>query len=126
MVRDRYVEIGREVVRLRENLGYSQEELAHRAGVSVKTISRMESPGEEPNETRGSTYRKVAAALGVTVEHLRAPLNRGAQIRVGSPSETLERGLDEAGQDLRRGDEGSGKSKGARGRPQKAAGADRA
>lgn len=83
MLRQRYEEIGREVERLRNNLGYSQEELAFRARVSVKTVSRIESPPKapkEPHEIRGSTYRKLAEVLGVTVEHLRAPLMRNVAI----------------------------------------------
>lgn len=124
MLRQRYVEIGREVQRLRNNLGYSQEELAHRAGVSYKTISRMETPPSDPHETRGSTYRKVAEALGVTVEHLRAPLTRGATISESdlAGAGTLEQGLAEGGQDLRQDEEASDKPKDAQGRRKRASG----
>jgi transcriptional regulator with XRE-family HTH domain len=44
--------------------GLTQEELAHRAGVSVKTIQRIESPRPR-HDLRASTIRKVAAVLGL-------------------------------------------------------------
>lgn len=87
MLLDRYREIGREVRRLRENKGWTQERLAQEAGLATKTISRIESPGDEPHEIRPTTYLKLSGALGVSVEHLRAPLFRNAEIsQSNSPS----------------------------------------
>lgn len=83
LVRERYEEVGREIKRLRVAQGHSQESLAAAAGLSSKTISRIESPPRNgPFETRGSTFRKLASALGVSVAHLRAPLNEAATITV--------------------------------------------
>jgi transcriptional regulator with XRE-family HTH domain len=83
IVRDRYVEIGALVRQLREEQGLSQEALAARASVSVKTISRIETPpAKGHHEIRGGTFRKLADALGVTVAQLRAPLNRNGTITV--------------------------------------------
>lgn len=84
IVRERYEQIGELVHDLRENLGLSQEALAHESGLSAKTISRIETPPKTgPHEIRGSTFRKLAAALGVTVADLRAPLNQATTVRVG-------------------------------------------
>lgn len=131
MLRQRYVEIGKEVTRLREALGYSQEALAAAAGVSTKTISRIESPpADGPHETRGSTYRKLAPVLGVTVEHLRAPLLRNAEIHEPateeSAAEILEQGLAEAAQAVRQAEATSSRSKAAPRRRKPAAGGDAA
>ena len=68
MLQDRYRRAGREIRRLRKARGLSQEELAHRAGMSMKTVSRTENGGD--HEHRGSTYRRLAEALNVPPEHL--------------------------------------------------------
>lgn len=49
---------------LRNRLGLTQPELAVQAGVSISSISRMES-GKKPNK---STLKLVAAVLGVAPE----------------------------------------------------------
>jgi transcriptional regulator with XRE-family HTH domain len=73
-------EVGRKVVQLREGKAWSQEKLAHEAGVSTKTVSRLEN-GER--ETRRYILRKVADALGVNEIDLLgqppAPLGLGAR-----------------------------------------------
>ena len=54
------------VKELREARGISQEHLAYKAGVAVKTISRLERSGRANSET----LRSVAAALGVGLDDL--------------------------------------------------------
>lgn len=55
---------------LRKQRGWDQEELAHRAGVSQSSVSRIEN-GQQ-NATLGAIER-VARALGVTVPELFDP-----------------------------------------------------
>jgi transcriptional regulator with XRE-family HTH domain len=52
---------------LRSRRGYSQEELAERSGLSLRTIQRIENDETEP---RGNTLIRLAAALDVTVDEL--------------------------------------------------------
>lgn len=52
----------------REELGLTQEELALRLGVSQTAVAKFERPKAHP---RAATLKKIAAALGVTVEQLR-------------------------------------------------------
>lgn len=47
--------------------GLSQQELADLIGVKQPTMANMEKPGTKPQL---KTLKKVAAALGITVEHL--------------------------------------------------------
>lgn len=47
--------------------GLSQQELADRIGVKQPTVANMEKPGTKPQL---KTLKKVASALGITVEHL--------------------------------------------------------
>jgi transcriptional regulator with XRE-family HTH domain len=68
MLQDRYRRAGDEVRRLRLARGLSQEELAHRAGMSTKTVARIEKGSD--HEHRGSTYRRLAEALDVPPERL--------------------------------------------------------
>lgn len=55
---------------LREQKGYSIEELADRAGISGKTISRLEN-GQ--STARGYTLKKLAGALNIPIETLTKP-----------------------------------------------------
>ena len=55
------------VKELRRRKGWSQRDLANRAGVGQDTISNMELRRHEP---RPSTLRKIAGALGVEVTDL--------------------------------------------------------
>jgi transcriptional regulator with XRE-family HTH domain len=48
---------------LRQQQGVSQEELAERSGLSLRTIQRIENGETEP---RGDSLKRIAAALGVT------------------------------------------------------------
>ena len=52
----------------REQVGYSQQELADKSGVSQHTISEIELGRRKPH---GSTLRKLAHTLGVEVADLR-------------------------------------------------------
>ncbi|BBP95937.1 hypothetical protein BSFA1_10660 [Burkholderia sp. SFA1] len=58
--------IGKRLIEAREKRGWSQEELADKAGVSQGTIGHLES-GRNKSSTKLS---QIAAALGVTVEWL--------------------------------------------------------
>lgn len=49
----------------------SQADLAHKAGVTEATISRLEQPSQPP--ARPSTIRKLAAALEIAPHQLYAP-----------------------------------------------------
>jgi transcriptional regulator with XRE-family HTH domain len=57
------------IKQLREERDISQEHLAYKAGVAVKTISRLERSGRANSET----LRAVAAALGVGLGDLFEP-----------------------------------------------------
>lgn len=69
---------GLKLVRLRDARGWNQEDLAHHANVSVKTVSRFENGR---HDGRRSTIEKLAKALRVRPETL-----TGA-VSVPSPSE---------------------------------------
>jgi transcriptional regulator with XRE-family HTH domain len=55
-------------VRLREQRGMSQEDLAHAAKLSVKTISRLEKGGGHPG--RPTTLARIAKALDVPLSDI--------------------------------------------------------
>jgi transcriptional regulator with XRE-family HTH domain len=59
--------IGQKIVELREHAGLSQLELAQRAGVVEKTISRAENGRVD---VRGGTLRSIAKALDVEIDEL--------------------------------------------------------
>ena len=66
----RHKEIGGKVVDARIARGWSQEDLAYHAQVSVGTISRLENG---KHAARGNTILKVAGALDLAVSELRPP-----------------------------------------------------
>lgn len=70
---------GQRLAKIRDAAGLSQEELAGKAGLAVKTISRLETGR---HDGRRSTIKRVAAALGVDVDDIigppPAPLGLGA------------------------------------------------
>lgn len=68
-------EIAERVRRYRAERGWTQAELARRAGVSRGTVSRIELALERP---LGRTARSLAAALGVEVERLLGALGQAA------------------------------------------------
>ncbi len=57
---------GETVKRLREQRGWSQEHLAGAAGLSARTVQRMEAAGR----ASGETCMAIAAALGVEMDQL--------------------------------------------------------
>jgi transcriptional regulator with XRE-family HTH domain len=71
--------IAERVARRMEAQGLTNEQLAYKAGVSVKTVSRILNARHEP---RGATIEKVAGAIGYTESELRGapppPLGLGA------------------------------------------------
>lgn len=60
--------MGYHIKELREAVGMTQEELASKSGVSRVTISALETKKE--CNTTSKTLRKIAEALGVTVDRL--------------------------------------------------------
>jgi transcriptional regulator with XRE-family HTH domain len=59
--------------RLREDRGITQEDLAHEAGVTTGTLSRIERGLANPAWT---TVARIARALGVSLEELGAAVER--------------------------------------------------
>ncbi|MBU5635792.1 helix-turn-helix transcriptional regulator [Geomonas sp. Red69] len=51
----------------REELGLTQDELARRLNVSQAAVAKFEQPNARP---RMATLRKIAVALGITIEQL--------------------------------------------------------
>jgi transcriptional regulator with XRE-family HTH domain len=64
------------IKRLRESKSWTQEHLASAAGVSLRTIQRMEADGTSSAESRLA----VAAALGVPVENVNLALEVGSTV----------------------------------------------
>ena len=60
-------ETANRIKELRSRRGYSQEELAERSGLSLRTIQRIENGETEP---RGDSLTRLAAAFDVTVDDL--------------------------------------------------------
>ena len=80
--------IGSLLKRLRLRSGLSQERLADRANVSVKTVSRLEAG----RWTRPETLKKIAVTLGIDVAKLFDP-REVARVAVGpDASEDHDRG----------------------------------
>lgn len=60
-------ELGQKIKTLRTSKGLSQEELAQQAGISLRTVQRIENDEAEP---RGDTLIRLAAVLNVKPEEL--------------------------------------------------------
>ena len=60
-------ELGTKVKTLRTSKGLSQEELAQQAGISLRTVQRIENDETEP---RGDTLIRLSAVLNITPEEL--------------------------------------------------------
>jgi transcriptional regulator with XRE-family HTH domain len=61
------VYIGENLKRARYHAGYTQQELADKAGTTQTTVARIERDAVEPEIT---TIRKLAATLGVSIAQL--------------------------------------------------------
>lgn len=81
---------GERVAGFREALGWSQETLAQHAGVSVKTISRLENGR---HEGRGETLRHIAEALGVSISDVMGPPPPALALGEPSQLDRIEAGL---------------------------------
>ncbi len=75
-VEDANVALGTAVRRLRERRGITQEDLAHDAGVTTGTLSKLERGQSDP---AFSTVVKVAAALDVSLGELGAAVDAEEQ-----------------------------------------------
>lgn len=88
-------EAGRRALAIRERLLLSQEDVAQKTGLSVKTISRYENGR---HEGRRDTSRRIAEALGVPVEELvgepPAPLGLGQETQLDRIEAMLNEILD--------------------------------
>jgi transcriptional regulator with XRE-family HTH domain len=75
--------VGERVKRARRRRAWTQEHLAREAGLTVRTLHRVEGEAVEP---RPSTLHKLAGALGVRVEWLtegEEPMAAGDQAKGG-------------------------------------------
>ena len=63
-----------QLARLRKNLGMSQRELAHRSGVSLRSIQMYEQRNKDINKAQLMTVRNLARALGCDIEKLVEPV----------------------------------------------------
>jgi transcriptional regulator with XRE-family HTH domain len=61
--------VGNKVRDLRKGRGWSQQELADRAGISMQTVSNLETGRHVPGM---ATLSKIAGALGVSLPDLLA------------------------------------------------------
>lgn len=86
---------GARVLQLREARRWTHEDLAHAAGLSVKTVSRFE---KGRNEGRRTTVRKLAQALDVTEQQIigdpPAPLGLGHGTETEDPVAILKQLLE--------------------------------
>jgi transcriptional regulator with XRE-family HTH domain len=60
-------QLGNKILDIRKRKGLSQEELSERAGISLRTLQRIEKNESEP---RGYTLQSICQALGVDVEEV--------------------------------------------------------
>ena len=63
-----------QLAQLRKNLGISQRELAHRSGVSLRSIQMYEQRNKDINKAQLTTVRNLARALGCDIEKLVEPV----------------------------------------------------
>jgi transcriptional regulator with XRE-family HTH domain len=61
--------------RIREGEGFSQEAVAERAGMSLRSYQRIEEGGTGPTSPRLLTVARVAVALGVNPVDLLRPVS---------------------------------------------------
>lgn len=60
--------LGKQIVGYRKERGYSQEELSHISGISLRTIQRIEKGEVNP---RGHTLKALAKSLGIELHDLK-------------------------------------------------------
>jgi len=60
--------LGKKVKALRNKKGMNQKDVADASGISQATISRIES--EQVNQLKSEALKRLAGALGVTVDYL--------------------------------------------------------
>lgn len=70
-------ELNRKLLRMRFSAGLSQEEMAERMGMSLKTVRRLES-ADETYSPRLSTLERYAAAAGFKMELKFVPIDDGS------------------------------------------------
>lgn len=63
-----------QLAQLRKNLGISQRELAHRSGVSLRSIQMYEQRNKDINKAQLTTVRNLARALSCDIEKLVEPV----------------------------------------------------
>jgi transcriptional regulator with XRE-family HTH domain len=63
--------LGENVLRIRKDRGWSQDELGKLAGLSRSTIAAIELGKYKQQDT--ATLDRLASALGITIDQLRAP-----------------------------------------------------
>ena len=68
MENDIKLHLAKRIRQLRKEHGYTQQELAEKAGIDYKHIQRLE--GKKPPAARLDTLEKIANALGVKIEKL--------------------------------------------------------
>jgi transcriptional regulator with XRE-family HTH domain len=86
MVRKEYVTLGEHVRAARRARGWTREELAVRARVSVSTVGRIERGDHQP---RAAIVIAIALALGLTPEELGA--EAGLEIHPMDPNDKWAR-----------------------------------
>ncbi len=67
--------LARAIRRLREHAGITQEELAHRAGITTGTLSKIERADSNPSWT---TVERIARALEISLAELARAAERDA------------------------------------------------
>ena len=68
MENDIKLQLAKRIRQLRKKYGYTQNELAEKAGIDYKHIQRLE--GKNPPAVRIDTLEKIANALGIEIEKL--------------------------------------------------------
>jgi transcriptional regulator with XRE-family HTH domain len=67
--------LARTIKRLREQAGATQEDLAHKAGITTGTLSRIERADSNPSWT---TVERIARALQISLAELAQAVERDA------------------------------------------------
>ncbi|OGW79329.1 MAG: hypothetical protein A2Z83_09275 [Omnitrophica bacterium GWA2_52_8] len=62
------LKFGRRIRRLREKKGWTQEELAYRAGLAVRQVQYLES--KNPSPAKIDTIEMIAKAFGISCSRL--------------------------------------------------------